>query len=206
MTQFIERKACSMAINKRKPSQGVGINDAWYSTTTEVNGKRVQCPYYQRWSDMLTRCYSEKYHDREPTYKGCYVCDEWLTFSNFKVWMEKQDWKGKQLDKDLLNQNNKEYSPDNCLFVSRHINSLLLTRVLHRGEFMLGVHLHKETGKFRSQCCDGKGKIIRLGLYSKELSAHNAYKKYKYALIAKIANEQSEPLKSALLNYEIPMY
>lgn len=30
------------------------------------------------------------------------MADEWNTFSNFKNWMEKQNWEDKQLDKDII--------------------------------------------------------------------------------------------------------
>lgn len=50
---------------------------------------------------------------------GCSVCEEWLTFSNFKRWMEQQDYEGKALDKDLLVSQNKTYSSETCVFVPR---------------------------------------------------------------------------------------
>ena len=77
---------------------------------------------------MLQRCYSESHLVRQPTYKGCSVCEEWLTFSNFKSWMEQQDWEGKQLDKDLLVYKNKIYSPETCVFVSSVINSFFVEK------------------------------------------------------------------------------
>ena len=105
---------------------GVGINDADYAvqkleTVGYADGKRKQrlvwvCPYYQTWIDMLKRCYSDKLQERQPTYKGCSVSEEWLTFSAFKVWMEKQDFERKQLDKDLLFEGNKVYSAETCVF------------------------------------------------------------------------------------------
>ena len=88
----------------RKLIHGVGINDADYvvekkETISHVNGKRKQkttwiCPFYRAWKCMLTRCYSATYQERKPTYRGCSVSEEWLTFSNFKSWMEKQDFQG----------------------------------------------------------------------------------------------------------------
>lgn len=82
---------------RKKPKlvYGVGINDADYPTTQreKVNGEwkiTWRCLYYDRWVSMLTRCYSSKCHEKQPTYKGCSVCDEWLTFSNFRKWMEQQ--------------------------------------------------------------------------------------------------------------------
>lgn len=40
-------------------------------------------PEYNDWYAMLTRCYSEKYHKIQPTYKNCDVCHEWHNFQNF---------------------------------------------------------------------------------------------------------------------------
>lgn len=64
---------------------GVGINDANY----KVQPFDKNCPYYQTWYGILSRCYSKHKQKRQPTYIGCRVCYEWLTFSNFKVWMGK---------------------------------------------------------------------------------------------------------------------
>ena len=48
------------------------------------NGKDTKC--YKTWSHMLERCYSEKYHKKEPTYKNCAVDNNWLNFQNFAKW------------------------------------------------------------------------------------------------------------------------
>lgn len=110
---------------------GVGINDADYPVykTKTVDGKRKViwvCPYYLRWKNMLQRAYSLTYKEKYPTYRSVVVCDEWLTFSTFKVWMEAQDWEGKVLDKDILFPGNKVYSPETCVFVSHIVNCLNL--------------------------------------------------------------------------------
>ena len=101
---------------------GVGINDAEYVVVKReevgnVDGKRKRktvwrCPFYKTWSSMLRRCYSTKYQERCPTYMGCSVSEEWHTFSVFRNWMESQDWQDTQLDKDLLVEGNKVYSPE----------------------------------------------------------------------------------------------
>lgn len=114
--------------------QGFGINDAdyvvskyesWYEGGERKLKILWQCPYYVKWRSMLNRCYSARYHKNKPTYIGCYVCEEWLTFSNFKAWMETQDWERKELDKDLLMEGNKEYGPNFCVFISRELNLFL---------------------------------------------------------------------------------
>lgn len=135
---------------------GVGINDADYvvqrkETIGYVNGKHKQklvwtCPYYRVWTNMLVRCYSTKKQEKYPTYKGCTVSDEWLTFSVFKSWMEKQDWDGKQLDKDLLFEGNKVYSAETCVFVTKEVNMFTTERCAARGEWPIGVNWHKGVG------------------------------------------------------------
>lgn len=75
---------------KRSLIYGIGVNDANYLVASRMDGKVVKCPFYQVWTDMLMRCYSKKYQQRQPTYVGCYVHSEWFAFSNFKAWMEEQ--------------------------------------------------------------------------------------------------------------------
>lgn len=189
---------------------GVGINDADYvvqrKETIEVNGKRKQkliweCPYYRTWKSMLGRCYSTKLQERQPTYKGCSVSEEWLRFSNFKRWMESQNWEGKQLDKDLLFEENKVYSPKTCVFVTRTVNSFTTDRGNDRGEWLIGVTWHKATGKFESQC---RNQITKkqeyLGLFTCELEAHQAWLKRKLELAHELAAIQTnERVAKALI-------
>ena len=131
----------------RKPKiiYGKGINDV----NDYVNdNKGYRCPFYERWVSMLKRCYSLSWLNKYPTYKGCSVCKEWLTFSNFKSWMEHQKWQGRQLDKDLLSYNNEVYSPDLCVFVPKEINTFMIKSDKTRGEYPLGVSFYKKRGNF----------------------------------------------------------
>ena len=85
----------------KKLVYGAGINDADYvvnklETIGYVNGAQKRkliwaCPYYRAWADMLKRCYSAKFQESRPTYAGCTVSAEWLKFSNFRAWIEKQE-------------------------------------------------------------------------------------------------------------------
>jgi hypothetical protein len=85
--------------------------------------KDIHCPgvIYKTWTNMLTRCYSEKIHEFAPTYKNCIVAEEWYRLSNFKAWMEKQKYAGIQLDKDFLSDS-KLYSPETCMFIPGWLN------------------------------------------------------------------------------------
>ena len=180
---------------------GVGINDANYNTQVRVNGKLVVCKYYRTWKNMLERCYDSNLHLKHPTYIGCIVCEEWLTFSNFKAWMETQDFGGKDLDKDILVKGNKIYSPETCIFVTNAINKLFTKGDASRGEYKIGVNFNKRDGKYQAGCSvNNKSKF--LGYYSTEEEAYQAYKVFKTAYIKIIALEQTdERLKQAMLNY-----
>lgn len=39
---------------------------------------------YLLWTSVLSRCFDKKYLKRKPTYLGCSVSEDWLTYSNFK--------------------------------------------------------------------------------------------------------------------------
>lgn len=188
----------------RKLVCGVGINDADYvtrkfETVGYVNGKRKRkliwtCPFYRVWDNMLERCYSIKTQERYPTYKGCSVSEEWLTFSVFKNWMEAQDWQDKQLDKDLLFDGNKIYSPETCIFVSGMVNSFTIDSGATRGEWPIGVYWNKGANKFKSQCSNPfTKKIEHLGYFSCEQEAHQAWLKRKLELAKELAATQTDP-------------
>lgn len=199
MKGFTEIPTDSKSLYMRKPIFGIGINDANYQVQPLIDNKRKICPYYKTWKKMLERCYSDKYHIAQPTYKECFVCKEWLTFSNFKSWMINQDWLGKQLDKDLLVKGNKEYSPDTCVFVTSQVNSLLNTQKANRGVYVLGVSWKKAMGKYQAQCSVGNA-CKALGYYLTEEEARQAYLHFKKELIITVANEQKDiRVKNALL-------
>ena len=60
------------------------------------------------WYAMLNRCYNPL-SNRAAAYKNCSVCDEWLTFSNFKRWFDEHHVEGYELDKDILVKGNRVY-------------------------------------------------------------------------------------------------
>ena len=137
---------------------------------------------------MLNRCYSGE----KKNYIDCYVCDQWLTFSSFKTWMEKQDWMGKQLDKDILVKNNKVYSPDTCVFVSHKTNSFILESNGNRGNWPIGVSFERRRGKFEAYCSNPENnKKVHLGYFDDCNKAHMAWKAKKLEFAKIIAKEQS---------------
>ena len=189
-------------LGAQKLVYGVGINDADYvverKETIEVDGVRKQkliwaCPYHRVWRHILERCYSTKYQERKPTYRGCSVSEEWKTFSNFRAWMEKQDWQGKQLDKDLLSEGNKVYSECTCVFVTKMVNTFITDRGNDRGDWLIGVCWHKRDGMFTSSCSNQfTKKREHLGYFTCELEAHQTWLNRKLELARLMAAEQTD--------------
>lgn len=94
------------------------------------NGKCT--PEYHMWISMLQRCYSEKWKDKFPAYYGlCTVCDEWLNYQTFAGWYDKNYYpvpKRLHLDKDIILEGNKVYSPETCILVPQRINMLFISK------------------------------------------------------------------------------
>ena len=135
---------------------------------------------------MFQRAYCTKFRKRQPTYEGVTVCKEWLTFSVFRGWMEKQDWRGKALDKDIIRPGNKEYGPHTCCFVTNKVNSLLLDNISAGSEWPRGVTASK-SGRFTA-CCAVDGKSVNLGTFDSPDEASQAYRVAKYRLLMEAAS------------------
>jgi len=199
MSEFKKVKATNRSLSLRRLVCGIGKNDAWYMTQTKSSGNHLKCPAYESWKHMLLRCYSVKELSKCPTYKGCRVCDEWLTFSNYAKWFKDNYVLGCELDKDIKVKGNKTYSPSTCLFIPHSINSLLIDSGASRGEHPIGVNFHKCSGKFVAQIniC---GKRSYLGLFDTPKNAHYEYKKAKNKQI-RIAMEENHRIAQYLENH-----
>lgn len=178
-------------LSKRKPLYGVGINDADYAINPVICGVNVMCPSYAAWVNMLTRAYSSSYHKRQPTYRDVIVCDEWLTFSNFRKWWINNYIENYQLDKDLLFIGNKIYSPEACIYVPRWLNNFILDRKSSRGEYKVGVYKHKKNNNFIARCRNpkSKGGVEYLGVFDNDIKAHNAWLTRKLQIATELKPE-----------------
>mgnify|MGYP000084759173 FL=1 len=197
---FIEKPPSRIHKEKRLV-HGIGINDANYVVDYQENGMRVCCPYYKVWKGLLDRCFDATFHKKRPSYKGCTVVSDWLIFSNFKSWMQTQNWENKALDKDLLNWANKQYGPDTCLFITPALNNLLTLRNNARGDLPLGVSRLVIKGyAYYVASCSFYGKQKRLGYFKTVEEAAEAYKTAKLNYIKELAEAEQDPrIKQALL-------
>ena len=198
-------------MTKKKLVQGVGINDLSEPIKEFINGYWVHKPVYRVWFNMLKRCYNESYQESQPTYKGWTVCEEWKSLSKFKDWFD-FNWNSRvynetyELDKDILNLGDTEYSPKTCRMIPHKLNTFILDSGSKRGEFMLGVTKHNE--KFKAQCkCPFKGKNEYIGLFHTEHDAHIAWKSRKLEHAIKLCDMYSkidnDILKSIIMRYTL---
>jgi len=190
---------------KRSLVFGVGVND-WVGNIW-VGGKVIW--EYQLWMGMLQRCFCEKCKQKYPTYEGVTCSKEWLSMTKFiedVSQMRGYGFDGWQLDKDILVKGNKLYSKDTCCFVPAEVNLLLTKCDNSRGEYPVGVHFDKASGKFMARLAiNGKRKY--LGLFNTPEEAFFAYKAAKEAQIKVVADKWKHLLDErvylALLDYEV---
>ena len=105
----------------------------------KVNGKLTK--EHALWRNMLKRCYSNKYHEKQPTYIGTTVCDRWLCYANFledlPLIENYEEWinsgERMSLDKDLkqVGVENKVYSLETVKFITVGENSRESAKRMH---------------------------------------------------------------------------
>lgn len=167
---------------------------------SSIGNKKTNC--YQSWQFMLERCYDKKWQIKNPTYKGCTVCEEWHCFQNFAEWYNDNYYEIKgeimSLDKDIIVKGNKIYSPETCMFVPQRINSLFVKNDKNRGKYPIGVSWHKYNKKYRSTLHKIDKKYNHLGYFDNIEDAFLCYKYYKEKYIKEVANEYKNKIPQKL--------
>lgn len=164
---------------KHKLIYSIGLNDSL--APVYVNGKPLKA--YKLWGGMLERCYSADCQAKHPTYLGCSVAEDWLSFSAFEMWFNTNYVDGYHLDKDILVQGNKVYSAETCVFVTKKLNTLLTDSGASRGVCPLGVCFRKDLQKYAARVHTDAG-LRFLGHFTTALEAHRAYQLAKADVIA----------------------
>jgi len=188
--------------------RGVGFNDK--TRPTRINGKLTI--EYGIWLNMLRRCYCQKYQAKQPTYVECSVSENFKSYSFFYDWCHAQigyGITGFELDKDILalNNNNKRYSEDICIFVPKEVNIFFNDHSLARGKYPLGVYLDKDAGKYRARC-SVNGRLKHLGFFDCPDAAHAVYKRFKEELCKDTAVKWHDKIDKraydALMTWSVP--
>lgn len=190
---------------------GIGIVGNKYPV--RENNKVVK--EYVAWHNMIKRCYYEKYHEKQATYKEAMCCKEWLFYENFYEWLHNQDnfdmWHDGDrwaIDKDIIKKGNKVYSPEYCCLVPQNVNSLFVKGNKSRGVLPIGVTRHKN--KFAAQCQNQiTGELEVLVTHNTPEEAFQTYKKYKENIIKQVAevefNKRNITIEcyNAMMSYQV---
>lgn len=173
--------------------EGFGVLDE--RTSFRQGEKSAKCPHHTVWLSMLIRCYSEKNRHKYKTYEGCTVDERWRLFSEFKKWREAQDWKGKQLDKDLLVPGNRVYGPDTCTMLDRSLNTFLVRQ--GHPDLMEGVIYSQPAGKYKPIRYTNPFTLGRERqadtVFEEEVEAHAQWLKNKHEMALIYAKREKDP-------------
>lgn len=191
----ISRAQKKAKIYKRTNVELKGVNDADTSSCGLC---------YNIWRGIIRRCCSKKYKKIHKAYNDVEICKEWLIFSNFKKWFDENYIEGFDLDKDLLSNGCKLYSPSTCCFIPREINVSICINKKNR-DLPVGV-CKTNSGKYRSFINVNK-KTTSLGTFDSALDAFCKYKIEKQKQIYQLAKKWEKSIDSkvynALVNFEI---
>lgn len=130
---------------------------------------------YGVWNNMLARNYDPYTQSKQPAYIGCSVCDEWLCLQNFADWyMNHPSYGlGYNLDKDLLGEDDKVYSPETCTMLPPDLNVMISGSTASKNGMPLGVN--KVDNGYVARLSKGKDGREYLGYYKTAEEAHNTY-------------------------------
>lgn len=164
------------------------------------SAKKRENRNYNAWIRILSRCYSKKVMENNPTYIGCTVDERWHNFQVFAEWFENNYTESFDLDKDILQKENKIYSPETCCFVPKEINSLFTKRQNRRGSLPIGV---SKTGNSYISRVNNK----KPSNYKTLEEAFGAYKIAKEAYIKEVADKWESKITkatyNAMYNYQV---
>lgn len=170
-------------------------------TRTNLTRSKLANIYWNMWN----RCYLESYLEKNPKYRGCTICDDWLNDrESFYDWIAENYYiiedEQIDLDKDILVKGNRIYSPDTCIFTPHVINTYFekITRSPQK----------TNNGKYSMEITVN-GKRINLGTFDTEEEAKLEYIKHKQAAILAKADEYKgripKKLYDAMVNYQIDL-
>ncbi|AUR91548.1 DNA-binding domain protein [Vibrio phage 1.161.O._10N.261.48.C5] len=157
--------------------------------------------YYQKWYDMIQRCYNTSQRSKYPTYTNCEVCQEWRYFSNFLNWCKAYevrtgiDCKDYALDKDVMSS--VTYSPESCCFLPKNVNTFLSIKRRNNTLGYVGVSYQKSSRLYKAEInAFFERRRICLGYFKDARSASIAYKEAKLGIASRIVIE-------GLLSYDL---
>ncbi|ANS42649.1 hypothetical protein [Serratia inhibens] len=129
-----------MKQENKKLVSGIGTNDLAYNIEKQKEiglTPELQKDCYKAWNDRLKAQKNGR----------ATVCTEWLTYSNFASWWLDTQIDGWSIDKDWLVAGNKEYSPNNCVWIPNKINTLMNDGRKKNNGLPMGVSIQRQKKK-----------------------------------------------------------
>lgn len=197
-TEVIARRAdvvAGIVKDYYKPSVfGVGFVGVGAFRHTESDGV-TPTRYSVAWRGMLRRCYDANFQRKRLTYSECTVDPKWHNFQEFALWAAGQAFEpGWEIDKDILVQFNKHYSPETCCFVPQRVNTLLTHIKCTNGELPFGVQRDVTGTLFHAYCHDGSAQVYA-GTSKTPEGAFELYVLAKEAMFKAVADEHKDSLE-----------
>lgn len=193
--------------NPYKPSvYGVGYLGVGNARASE---NKIRTHGYDIWKAMIGRCYDEKMQKKMPCYVGVTVCEEWHNFQNYHEWLVSQSdyGKGYHLDKDLLFQGNKIYSPDTCILIPSEINIAVTFSETKNSNLPIGVSFDSRKNKYYA-CINIEGKTASLGFHETISDARSVYIDEKESIVRELAEKWKGEIDpkayKALISWKAP--
>ena len=159
---------------------------------------------YSIWRGVVVRATSSYFKELYPSYKNVGICPEWLAYTSFKEWYDKQYKEdGWEIDKDLLSgKENKIYSPSTCVLLPKEINHLLANKRRTNTSGYTGVRKCVGTCKFEVNI-KVKGIQKRIGVYGTEEEAYSIYKQERENIAIDMCEKYRGKLPDNIINYII---
>jgi hypothetical protein len=142
-------------------------NETYHPRGVRVHGYAVQeHPLYEAWASMKSRCNDPKQVGYE-NYggRGISYCDRWKHFSNFAEDMWPLPYPGAMLERK---NNDLGYSPDNCIWATRH--EQMRNRRVFRTNTSGFVGVIERKGRFNARY-DDHGVRYNLGFFASAIEA-----------------------------------
>jgi len=166
----------------------VEIDGEWqkviHKTISPNNYERSITLSGQRWESIEKRCQvggdqQTKYPRYEGTTNLFHNFNEFVDWSRGEVGYDLRENVGQQswaycIEKDILGNGSKVYSPETCLFVPNAVNIFLTARNASRGDYPIGVAWKEKNKKFQAQVRD-RNTSRYLGLHSDPMEGHRAW-------------------------------
>ena len=177
-------------------------NIGYLGETTTIDKKGNRLKSYDVWRNMIARCYNPNIKNyKNYGAMGVTVCEEWHCYANFKKWFNRHYYtlenERVELDKDILVEGNKIYSPKTCIFAPKRINDLFLDSGYKNKNRELPLGVSKKDNKYEVGISI-KDKTKALGRFNTPEEASQCYQTARSKYILELAEEYKDKIPNKL--------